>query len=159
MAPKGRQDPPQNGGQLGPQKNDFLRPKLAPILGGSWRPRPGSRPIFLRPNMAPCWLHVDDQHGFMLGGNMSPIFDPKISYFWNPTWLHVGSILTTNMDSCWVPTWDAKTPNPASKTPQSGLQDAPVRPPRRSVRPPRRLSPAFKTPKNAQSGRPTPRTS
>ena len=70
--------PSQNGGQLGSQKIQFLRPKLAPILGGSWRPRS----IF----WGPTWLHV----GLMLAVNMSPCWTANMDLCWRPTWTYVG---------------------------------------------------------------------
>ena len=86
--------PSQNGGQLGPQKIQFLRSKLAPILGGSWRPRS----IF----WGPTWLHV----GLMLAVNMSPCWTANMDLCWRPTWTYVGGqhgpMLEANMDPCSV---------------------------------------------------------
>ena len=124
MVPKGRQDPPQNGANLG-LKNLFLgaqaclhfggglggqkAPKLASILEGSWRPMSGSQAIFLRPNMAPCWPHVSPQHEPMLDFQHGPMLEANMDLCWRPTWTYFGSqhgpILEANMDLFWKTTW------------------------------------------------------
>ena len=83
VAPGGRQDPPKME-QWSPtwaSKKSIHRGQVGPHLGRVLATHGRSKINFLRPNLAPCWLHVGPHLGPQDGPHFGIIFDRFLDPF------------------------------------------------------------------------------